>query len=154
MHQRNRIERALNLIEQIGAAEELYFSPNTEFVAKFIGKMNTFQAVAGSAGEQITRLTIFGHKFEGEWPQTDVSSGKTLNAFVRPEFVKLQKDTAKGHFSGVISEVTFLGEKVEYVVDVDGFLINVTSSDPFEHEIFSLGQKVGIQLFSKNIKIL
>jgi hypothetical protein len=50
--------------------------------------------------------------------------------------------------------VTFLGEKVEYVVDVEGSLINATSSDPFEHEIFSLGQKVGIQLFSKNITIL
>ena len=54
----------------------------------------------------------------------------------------------------MIAEVTFLGEKVEYVVDVEGSLINATSSDPFGHEIFSLGQKVGIQLFAKNITIL
>jgi iron(III) transport system ATP-binding protein len=141
-------------IEQIGTAEELYFSPSTEFVAKFIGKVNTFQAAAGPAGEQNTRLTVFGHTFEGEWPQADIASGRTLNAFVRPEFVKLKKDTVEGHFTGVIAEVTFLGEKVEYVVDVEGSLINATSSDPFEHEIFSLGQKVGIQLFAKNIKIL
>ena len=141
-------------IEQIGTAEELYFSPKTEFVAKFIGKVNTLQAEAGPAGEQNIRLTIFGHIFEGEWPQTDIASGRTLNAFVRPEFVKLQKNTAEGHFTGVIAEVTFLGEKVEYVVDVEGSLINATSSDPFEHEIFSLGQKVGIQLMAKNIKIL
>jgi iron(III) transport system ATP-binding protein len=141
-------------IEQIGTAEELYFSPNTEFVAKFIGKMNTFQAMAGPEGKRIIRLTIFGHIFEGEWPQPDIASGKTVNAFVRPEFVKLKKNTAAGHFTGVISEVTFLGEKVEYVVDVDGSLINATSADPFEHEIFSLGQNVGIQLFAKNIKIL
>ena len=141
-------------IEQIGTAEELYFSPSTEFVAKFIGKMNTFQAVAGPAGEQIARLTIFGHIFEGQWPLTDIASDNTLNAFVRPEFVKLQKNTAEGHFTGVIAEVTFLGEKVEYVVDVEGSLINATSSDPFEQEIFSLDQKVGIQLFTKNIMIL
>jgi len=54
----------------------------------------------------------------------------------------------------VVAERTFLGEKVEYVVDVKEFLINVTSFDPFEHEIFSLGQKVGIQLIAKDIKIL
>jgi len=141
-------------IEQIGTAEKLYFSPSTEFVAKFIGKVNVLQAAAEPAGEQITRLTIFGHIFEGEWPQTDIAPGRTLNAFVRPEFVKLLKNTVEGHFTGVISEVTFLGEKVEYVVDVEGTLINATSSDPFEHEIFSMGQKVGIQLFAKNIKIL
>jgi ABC-type Fe3+/spermidine/putrescine transport system ATPase subunit len=116
--------------------------------------VNTLQAEAGPAGEQNTRLTICGHIFEGEWSQTDIASGRTLNAFVRPEFVKLQKNTAEGHFTGVIAEVTFLGEKVEYVVDVEGSLINATSSDPFEHEIFSLGQKVGIQLFAKNITIL
>jgi iron(III) transport system ATP-binding protein len=141
-------------IEQIGTAEELYFSPSTEFVAKFIGKVNTFQAEAGPAGEQNTRLTIFGHIFEGEWPQADIASDRTLNAFVRPEFVKLQKNTGEGHFTGVIAEVTFLGEKVEYVVDVEGSLINASSSDPREHGIFSLGQKVGIQLIAKNIKIL
>ncbi len=141
-------------IVQIGTAEDLYFYPDTEFVAKFIGKINTLPARIHMVEKTMTTLNIFDHSYQIEDSSVQVDVGNTLNVFVRPEFVKLHKGNEQGHFKGIIRERTFLGEKVEYVVDIQGHQINVTSYDPLEHEIFSLDQEVGIQLNEKNIKIL
>ena len=55
---------------------------------------------------------------------------------------------------GRIVEKTFLGEKVDYQIEIDGHSLNATSYDPFLHETFDLNQEVGITLNEKAIKIL
>lgn len=141
-------------IVQIGTAEDLYFYPGSDFVAKFIGKINSFPAKVRAVEKNITTLKIFRHVYQVKNSPINLKPGHTLNIFVRPEFVKLHKNLKQAHFTGIIRERTFLGEKVEYVVDSDGHQINVTSYDPFEHETFSLNQKVGIQLNATNFNIL
>ncbi|MDY0092022.1 MAG: ABC transporter ATP-binding protein [Candidatus Vecturithrix sp.] len=140
-------------IEQIGTAEELYFAPETEFVAKFIGRINTLPAHVTSFENEMVSLNIFDHTYQLQDSSAPVHPATELNVFIRPEFIKLHQPN-QGHFRGVIRERTFLGEKVEYVVDIQGQQINVTSYDPLEHETFALNQEVGIQLDARNIKIL
>ena len=53
-----------------------------------------------------------------------------------------------------IVEKTFLGEKVDYQIELDGHSLNVTSYDPFLHDTFALSQTVGIVLPEQAIKVL
>jgi iron(III) transport system ATP-binding protein len=141
-------------IMQIGTAENLYFYPDSEFVAKFIGKINSIPAEVQTVEDAVITLKVFHQAYRIDNAPLKVNPGQQLNVFVRPELVKLDKDVENGHFRGVIQERTFLGEKVDYIVDIDGYQLSATSYDPFQHETFSLGQKLGVHLNEKSIQIL
>jgi ABC-type Fe3+/spermidine/putrescine transport system ATPase subunit len=141
-------------IVQIGTAEDLYFYPGSEFVAKFIGKINTIPAEVLAAGGDRVTLRVFQSTYQLDNVPVQVQPGQQLNVFVRPELVKLDKDVGKGQFKGMVKERTFLGEKVDYILDIDGHQLSATSYDPFQHETFSLNQELGVYLNEKSIKIL
>jgi len=141
-------------IVQIGTAEDLYFYPGSEFVAKFIGKINTIPAEVRTVTDDLITLKVFHHTYQIGNAPVNVQPGQKLNVFVRPELVKLDKDGEKGQFKAVIKERTFLGEKVDYILDIDGHQLSATSYDPFQHETFSLNQELGVYLNEKSIKIL
>ncbi len=141
-------------IAQIGTAEDLYFYPGSDFVAKFIGKINTLPAEVQAVADDLVTLGLFHYTYQIDNVPVQVHPGQKLNVFVRPELVKLDKDVRQGQFKGVVKERTFLGEKVDYVLDIDGHQLSATSYDPFQHETFSLNQELGVYLNEKSIKIL
>jgi iron(III) transport system ATP-binding protein len=141
-------------IVQIGTAEDLYFYPGSEFVAKFIGKINTIPAEVQAVANGSVTLRVFQHTYQIENVAVQVNPGQRLNVFVRPELVKLGSDLEQGQFKGVIKERTFLGEKVDYILDVDGHQLSATSYDPLQHETFALNQELGVSFDEKSIKIL
>jgi len=96
------------LIEQIGSAQEIYRSPNTRFVATFIGTANEFH------GEVIDNGTVLS---EGMTITTDKASafskGSRVVALVRPENVEVFESEPDANrtnlFEGVIDTLTFHG---------------------------------------------
>jgi iron(III) transport system ATP-binding protein len=80
--------------------------------------------------------------------------GRRVNIFIRPESVGLVKEIGEKELKGVIVEKTFLGEKVDYVLDIDGQRLNATSYDPFQHGTFSLAQEIGVRFNPDSIAIL
>ena len=122
--------------------------------AKFIGKINTIPAEVQAVTDSSVTLRVFQHTYRIDHVVVQVTPGQMLNVFVRPELVKLDKDLEQGQFKGVIKERTFLGEKVDYILDVNGHQLSATSYDPFQHETFSLNQELGVYLDEKSIKIL
>jgi hypothetical protein len=66
----------------------------------------------------------------------------------------LTSDSPQGQFKGKILEKTFLGEKVDYLLDIDGHLLNATSYDPLRHGTFSLQQEVGVRFGENSLQIL
>ena len=141
-------------IIQTGTAEELYYEPATTFVAKFIGRINSIPASVINVLPNGVNIEILGEKRTVENVSKKVKTGDKVDALIRPEFIHLDKDIGKHKVTGVIRERTFLGEKVEYIVSVDGINMMVSSSDPGEYLQFSVGQKVGIKLNEEGIKIL
>jgi iron(III) transport system ATP-binding protein len=141
-------------IIQIGTAEELYLKPNSPFVARFIGKINPLPAkVKEASPEQIT-LEVFHQFFSVPGVEDKFQSGQKVWAFIRPESVELSPHLKEGYFQGVVRERTFLGEKVDYLLEVDGHELSATSYDPLRHGTFSVNQKVGVRLDPRLLKIL
>jgi iron(III) transport system ATP-binding protein len=140
-------------IVQVEAAESLYFQPKTEFVAKFIGRINTIPAEVKEVAEEAVTLEIFHTIYRVPGAPWRVEVGQHLSVFVRPESVQLLSDMEQGQLRGVILERTFLGEKVDYVLEVDGYHLSATSYDPLQHGTFCPNQEVGVRLNENSIKI-
>jgi len=140
-------------IIQIGTAEELYFQPNSEFVAKFIGRINTLPAEVQEVDNGFVIMKIFNHAYKIPTASNGIEPQQKMNVFVRPEFVQLSKNAEGKELKGIITEKVFLGEKVEFTVDVYGCTLNVTSYNAVEYAKYLLNQEVGVYLPEKELKI-
>ena len=141
-------------IAQTGTAEELYFSPRTEFVGQFIGRINTLPATVREAATDIAVIEIFGQAYKVPAPLRGLKSGEQVRAFIRPEFVSLHRDPARGQFPATVGERTFLGEKTEYRVDVMGHQLSAVARHSAAAEVFGFGESVGVGLQEASVMLL
>lgn len=141
-------------IIQIGTAEELYLRPGSPFVAQFIGKINILPAEVKEVAEGEVMLTIFQHAYRVPMVFTDLKPGQKVNVFIRPETIELTKPTGAEPLKAIVTERTFLGEKVDYLLEFNGHLLNATSYDPLRHGTFSPHQQVGIRFNPEAITLL
>jgi iron(III) transport system ATP-binding protein len=112
------------LIVQIGAPDEIYELPRSEFVANFIGRTNMFRgktdaaAEAGSMGLVSSPIGPVRCRFPA-----GLSAGQDVSFVVRPENIELRPSgAAKGEntVEGKVTSRVYLGEIAEYAVDLDG----------------------------------
>jgi iron(III) transport system ATP-binding protein len=140
-------------IIQVGTAEELYFQPNSEFVAKFIGRINALPAEAQEVNDDSIMVKIFNHTYKITTAPDGIKPQQKMSIFIRPEFVQLSKNAEGKELKGTITEKVFLGEKVEFAVDVYGCTLNITSYNAVEYAKYLLNQEVGVHLAEKELKI-
>ena len=141
-------------IIQIGTAEELYLRPKSPFVAQFIGKINLLPAEVKGMTEDKVMLRIFKQNYQVSKGSYALETGQRVNVFIRPETVELGKAIDEDSLKASVVERSFLGEKVDYLLDLDGHSIYATSYDPLRHGTFSLCQEVGVRFNPDAITIL
>ena len=141
-------------IAQIGTAEGLYTQPGSPFVAQFIGKINLLPAEVREVRDRQVTVNIFNQDFQISKGACPLVPGERITIFIRPESIELTREMQKDQLKGLIVDKTFLGEKAEYQVEVNGHPLNATSYDPFLHETFAPNQEVGVMLNEQAIKIL
>jgi len=139
-------------IEQIGTPVEVYRFPNNRFVADFIGRANftdgTVLAQDGqkltvkSLGETITLLNV----------KREFRAGDAVTLIVRPEMVEIKK--TGGLYKGIVRRAVYLGDVMEYDVEVSGQLITGVETDPYVTELFPEGENVTIGFAEGCIQVL
>jgi putative spermidine/putrescine transport system ATP-binding protein len=98
-------------IAQIGSARDIYDAPVSRFVAQFVGRAN------------VLPLTRTGDALSLSGVPVSVSSVPTgdVDLFIRPQLVRLLalSEPASGldRFPGKVKRVSFVGERIEVVVD-------------------------------------
>lgn len=104
-------------IEQVGGAEELYESPKTLFVGRFLGESTVLLGKGKQVGDSLTEIDVAGNTVlaNGTKPETD------LAVLVRPEYLRLESPGAQAGegentIPVTISEVTYLGSSRRYTV--------------------------------------
>ncbi|MDY4893132.1 MAG: ABC transporter ATP-binding protein, partial [Agathobacter sp.] len=116
-------------IEQMGTPMEIYKSPDTPFVAQFIGR--------SSVVEHYERLIGF-----------DAVEGAD-HAVIRPEFVRMSRSEPEHHISaaerGTVKDVIFRGNHLDVVVDVNG--IDIVAERSLEKDPVSVGEKVYVLIY-------
>lgn len=111
-------------IMQVGTPREVYQSPNSQFVAEFIGETNFVHATTSQEGLE----TSFGLL------QTSSSTHKTNNVVcsLRPEAIQVVDTPADTNgFTGSRVETIYLGEVAQHKIKVAGDLVlRVTEVNP------------------------
>jgi len=110
-------------VEQIDSPEALYETPETEFVAHFIGEANIFKARI-EALEPSGLVSARGPDGERLWAQgaSDVAIGDEITFVVRPEYVSLADARPDGQvnaFAGIIDALVYHGNITKIVVRSD-----------------------------------
>ena len=141
-------------IVQIGTADELYYTPATEFVARFIGRINAVPGETVDIAPDGAVVRILDREYTVGGSRSDLKSGERINVMIRPEFVTLGPDSKSTHHTGTVVERTFLGEKVEYIVDMDGIRLTVVSYNPRIHHDFEVRSKVEVRFDQSGMNIL
>ena len=139
------------VIEQIGTAEELYRRPASVFVARFIGRSNLIEATVTAVSPGRVELSIAGRLHVIESANAEVRSGQTVLANVRPEAIAIGKGDGS---EGIVKVCTYLGEKMEYEIEVAGQMLQIVRFNPPPAERFELGAAVRVRLPHEGVQLL
>ena len=106
-------------IEQAGAPADLYERPRTRFVADFIGASNCVPGKLEAAGAGFRFVTLEGLAVPANAPSAPPSDPAHL--VIRPERIRwADAGPADVTATGVLTDVTYLGERIRYRVRLDG----------------------------------
>ena len=103
-------------IEQIGTPFEVYNTPATPFVARFVGTLSTLNARVIDSSTRRVRVgdvEIISDASVG-------ASGSEVALALRPEVVRLGESGGSNRLSGRVRDVAFLGSVVRIRVDLPG----------------------------------
>ncbi len=113
-------------IEQIGTPHEVYHTPKTEFVARFIGRGNLFSGqVVRRDGESVL-LAVGESTIRARAPH-DIEIGQSVTVLVRPERIQLTQ-AAENTLAGKIVGLEFAGDAVWLHVEAAGSTLAVKAS--------------------------
>jgi len=150
------------VFEQVGTPQELYYNPNTAFVAGFVGESNRWKGkVSSVSGNEIAVDAESGHRMiaepiSGQHPII----GESVEIFVRPESVVLSTDASiveslENRMTANVENLLFNGANSSALVreSVSGNEIDVALPQTGEFKDLRKGQEVFIGWRANQINV-
>ena len=131
-------------IQQIGTPEDIYNEPVNAFVADFIGESNIVDAIM--LDDYL--VTFGGSKFE--CLEKGFEKNEFVEAVVRPEDIRIVEPGSDAALTGKITGITFKGVHFEILVDVDGFIWMIQTTQ----EGLKVDQTIGMYIEPDAIHIM
>lgn len=151
--------------EQVGTPQELYYQPETPFVASFVGDSNRWQGKVNSRrGNLISLTTEQGLKLNGlSAPSHQLNENDNVTAYIRPEAISIVPDSNIfstvsaidqpediNHCQGSIVNVLFDGARSQILVDTrSGEPMHVSLPQTGHHTNLTKGDNVTLQWSKK-----
>ncbi len=125
-------------IEQIGAPEDIFLRPQSEFVARFIGGTNILRGPVRAGMIESGPLLL-------AWGLGEVGGAEAALS-VRPHEIELSAEVQDGPncFAGTVLRHTYIGAQRDYLIDLGGD-IHIRAITPLERH-FAAGDTVGVRL--------
>ncbi|CAB5117887.1 unannotated protein [freshwater metagenome] len=130
-------------IEQVGLPAEIYLRPASVFVADFIGISNFLEVAsveASSAG--LAKVAVLGKQIDVPAHEDALTTKSIL--LVRPESIRVKRAQGSNQTiagtQGLVKQVVFYGEHVEYRIETELGIIIAVASDPIFEEIVKVGE--------------
>jgi iron(III) transport system ATP-binding protein len=139
-------------IEQIGPPTEIYRKPRTRFVADFIGRANFVEATVRDALDGQLVVDALGTTMTVASPPGTFKEGQTAILVVRPEMVEIDHPGAQ--VEGIVRIANYLGDVVEYDVEVGGQLLALVENDPRHTTIHPEGDSVRLRFLEDCLYVL
>jgi putative spermidine/putrescine transport system ATP-binding protein len=129
-------------IAQIGTPREIYFTPQSRFVAEFIGAANIVEAPVENG-----HLVLPG----GRQPiHTDMDISAAV-AMIRPETIRVT-DADSAQLSGMIDSVSFIGDRQRLTVSgASNRLLTVDAPNTVQARA---GERIGLSIAPDAVRLL
>lgn len=132
------------LIEQIGSPAQIYESPNTSFVAAFIGDTNFFEGIVSEVvNSEISRVQPSDFSEITVYNDKHLSIGTKVYLSIRPEKINISKTlphTDKPFINtlkGVVADVIYLGSMTKFWVKAQDYNLSIIK----QHSSFLLDEE-------------
>jgi iron(III) transport system ATP-binding protein len=137
-------------IVQSDPPARLYSNPETAFAARFLGSVNLIDGTVEAVheGGRVSVRTPLGVLSAAA--ARSVTTGESVAVSVRPQFIDLAP-AGEGILTGTLASVVFLGQTVEYQVDVGGTIVDVQDDRP---STVAVGDEVGLVIDESGITCL
>jgi iron(III) transport system ATP-binding protein len=122
-------------VQQVGTPREVYEQPANLFVADFMGLVNRVEGVvAGSEGDALI-VDVGGHRIKAIARDAVAVSGAPVTVAIRPEALAFgnSAESRVNTLKGVVVDATFLGNIVDYQVNIGGVTLRVQGERGSSH---------------------
>jgi iron(III) transport system ATP-binding protein len=139
-------------IEQSGTPVEIYRYPNSRFVANFIGRANFVVANVKEVHSGGVVVDLFGKPLALSKDYANQALPDRATLVIRPEMIEV--DPVDPILNGTIRRVNFLGNSIDYDIEINGQLLTAVETDPRKMTIIPEGSQVGINVCSECVHLL
>lgn len=140
-------------VEQIGTPQEIYSSPQSAFVADFIGQANTIECIVKNFNDGLITATF---------PTGDTVNGRTCESFSKGDkaiLVLRPENIAVGgrneyKVKAEVKSTVFVGSHIDYELMLSGKIIKASIDYKPDMTIYSPGEGVSILMDEKTLVFL
>ena len=140
-------------VDQVGTPSEIYNFPRTDFVANFVGTLNTANAEVVDPDKGI--ISVDGVQFETSKDLKNRHKGDKVQFSIRPERLSFASEEKKDNvFDATIENITFLGSivRIQILVGDAHFYLDIFNN-PFL-ELLKIGEKVQVTCSREAVMII
>ena len=131
------------VIAQMGSPKEIYYHPNSEFVADFIGECNFLPCrVTGREGPDVT-AEVYGYQVR---VRSDKDCEGDAEIVLRPEAIEIAD---QGQLPCKVELSCFMGSYQNYHVRVGDTLVKIADNCPIGRKTFNAGDEAFISFRSE-----
>jgi putative spermidine/putrescine transport system ATP-binding protein len=140
-------------IEQVGTPFEIYNFPKTEFVAQFVGTLNSLRAVVRDVADK--RLAVDGQEIHSAHALDGAHEGEQVSISIRPERINFYNEAQKVNaLECTVENIVFLGSIVRVQVrSGENVFYMDTFNNPFL-ELPRIGDKTKITFSAEAVLVL
>jgi iron(III) transport system ATP-binding protein len=119
------------VIEQAGTPQEMYGSPESLFVAEFMGNNNTLNGRITEVSGKTARIEGDGWTLNGQL-KSDLKVGNLATAVIRLERLKIVPEDGVNRITVPLKSSVYLGNTWEYIFDLAGNTLRGYGAEPLK----------------------
>ena len=141
-------------VVQEGSAMDLYHRPTTDFVAKFVGRVNSVPGRVAAIVDGCPVIDALGTALPARALPPGIAVGAAVQLMVRPEAVGIVAAGTTGALAATVAGCTFLGEKTEYELALGGASLQALRYNTDPAAALAVGAAVGVRLPREALTVL
>jgi iron(III) transport system ATP-binding protein len=140
------------VIEQVGTPMDIYRYPRSRFVADFIGRANFVTGEVLGLEDRVPVVSTFGIPVKLSEKEELYPPGTKVTLVIRPEMIRV--GTGSNGFKGVVRRAAYLGDSIDYEIEVGGQRLTAVENNPMQMDIFPEGTEVAVDIYSECIHVI